>query len=204
MSGHDHTWRSADGRFGVQIANDHLVRMLRWCQRAGLNETGGILVGYYAATLDRAVITQISSAPRDSRQGRAWFLRGTQNLQSWLDRLWRAEHHYYLGEWHYHPFSISYPSASDQEQMRRIAQDVGYHCPEPILFIVGGDPSGLWQVRIFVTSNDHHLIELYPENSISSAGILPGIQSTNDVADQSENTQSCQTEADEVERDSIP
>lgn len=160
MPSHDHTWRSADGRFGVRMAQEHFGRVLGWCQHAEANETGGILAGYYTAALDEAIITHLSSAPQDSRHGRAWFWRGTQGLQSWLDRLWRSERSFYLGEWHYHPLALPQPSGADHSQMAQIAMDVGYHCPEPILFVIGGNPAEVCQVRVFVYPSTSAPVEL--------------------------------------------
>jgi hypothetical protein len=34
--------------------------------------------------------------------------------------------------------------------MKSIASTESYHCPEPILMIVGGDPKRDWHVRAFV------------------------------------------------------
>jgi hypothetical protein len=70
-----------------------------------------------------------------------WFFRGVAGLQKLLDRLWRSDESHYLGEWHYHPASDTTPSNQDLRQLRAIASDPSYCCPEPILLIVGvGDP----------------------------------------------------------------
>jgi hypothetical protein len=50
-------------------------------------ETGGILAGHYTEALDSAVVTDVLSAPPDSRAGPTWFERGVEGVQSWLERL---------------------------------------------------------------------------------------------------------------------
>ena len=91
----DLSFRSLDGRFGLLLPACVLARILRACHRAGEAETGGILVGYYTAELDRAVVTAASLAPRDSRAGPTWFERGVRGLQGWLRHTWRARGHFY-------------------------------------------------------------------------------------------------------------
>lgn len=72
------------------------------------------------------------------------FYRGVKNLAPWLSELWSSTREFYLGEWHFHPSSLPTPSRTDIEQMNHIANDPKYHCPEPILFIIGGNPNKKW------------------------------------------------------------
>ncbi|MEW5993083.1 MAG: Mov34/MPN/PAD-1 family protein [Candidatus Zixiibacteriota bacterium] len=111
--------------------------MLAECSRRGTVETGGILAGRYDAQLRIANVAIATAPPPDSRSGHAWFRRGTAGLQSLLEQLWRTGD-YYLGEWHYHPGGAPTPSRQDIDQMRAIASDRRYACPEPVLVICGG------------------------------------------------------------------
>jgi hypothetical protein len=102
------------------------------------------------AVLDRKV--QITH----TRAGTSWLIRGIKGLHSWLQRLWKEGGGYYLGEWHFHPFAAPTPSHQDVLQMKRIANTESYQCAEPILLIIGGDPSGIWTSRVEVhTRSDH-------------------------------------------------
>lgn len=121
--------------------------MVDHCRSAGVNETGGILLGSYRETQDLAVLTQAAPPPRDSRTSRASFERGTRGVRSWLRRLWRRRE-YYLGEWHFHPKGAAQPSGQDRHQMCEIARDDAYQCPVPILVIVA-DPGGSWRVGVW-------------------------------------------------------
>jgi integrative and conjugative element protein (TIGR02256 family) len=145
----DRHFRSPDKRFGVLISEAELAKAVKQCGKAGRKETGGILVGRYTETHDFAVVTSASDAPRDSRAGGTWFSRGVAGLQRWLNGLWKSKA-FYLGEWHFHPFALASPSGDDLAEMRSIATTESYHCPEPILMIVGGDPKKDWHVRVFV------------------------------------------------------
>lgn len=151
---------SADGRFGIELQPRVLRPALALCQRAGLVETGGIIVGRYTARLDCAVVTELRGPPRDSRAGPTWFQRGAQGLTEYLRRLWAREGTYYLGEWHFHPRAAARPSAQDVAQMQAVARDAGYRCPEPLLVIVGGSPPTAYELSAFVVLVPGSLVPL--------------------------------------------
>ena len=155
----DITFRSEDNRFGLRVPNSIVQKILDCCRHAEVFETGGILGGYYNPEHDCAVVSAISTEPSDSRRGRSWFERGVNGLQRWLNGLWRRQQ-YYLGEWHFHPGGTSAPSNVDLSQMQRIASTKSYHCPEPVLLIIGGDPWGVWTARSMVCVAGGKTIEL--------------------------------------------
>lgn len=155
----DRTFQSPDGRFAVAIPEEELRKAVLYCSRAGRCETGGILVGRYSSDHACAVVTSASQAPHDSQAGRTWFSRGVDGLQKWLNGLWKASS-YYLGEWHFHPFESASPSGDDLAEMGSIATSEAYHCPEPILMIIGGNPDDSWHVRVFVYAAAVGLLEL--------------------------------------------
>lgn len=157
-----------DGRFGLAVEAGPLSRILTLCRRAGGTETGGILLGRYSTALDCAIVTSASSAPPDSRSGRTWFQRGVRGLQRLLDRVWREEHRYYLGEWHFHPSALPEPSPVDIAQMLEIAATAEYHCPEPVLLIIGGDPHAEWWAKAVVFIRGGGQIDLLSDASTSA------------------------------------
>lgn len=134
-------FRSADERFGLSIATEHVREILRLCKQAGTHETGGVLIGHYTDGLDCAVVTRVSGPEEDSRAGATWFERGTKKLRALLEQYWRRGRGYYLGEWHFHPGAAPTPSGPDVGSMRRIALDPGTQCREPVLLIMGGCPA---------------------------------------------------------------
>ena len=155
----DWIFRSIDRRFGLYIPDAEANNILSHCRKAGNKETGGVLFGCYSPGLDCANVTVASNAPPDSKYGRTWFYRGIRGLQAKIDRLWH-KHEFYLGEWHFHPYSTPTPSPTDEVQMENIAASPRYHCPEPILLIIGGDPRNVWQARAWVYPKGHQAIEL--------------------------------------------
>ena len=143
--------------------------MISYCQAAEGKETGGVLVGYYMPTLDCAVVTEVSGPPADSRASRTRFQRGVRGLKQWLTSLWnRSQRRYYLGEWHFHPYAAPCPSGDDCNQMCKIAASPEYHCPEPLLIIVGGNPGNDWSLSVHVFSGMGDAYLLMPARYYSS------------------------------------
>jgi integrative and conjugative element protein (TIGR02256 family) len=133
-------FQSQDQRFNISLNLTIVTQMKYYAVLAGQFETGGILIGSYNAELDTATITLVSGPPSDSKAGRTWFIRGTKGLKKLLHKAFENAGTYYLGEWHYHPFASPVPSGQDIRQMKQIAADVKYNCPEPIMIILGGNP----------------------------------------------------------------
>ena len=154
----DLEFKSQDNRFGLHLSEEQVEQILTHCRATSPRETGGILVGFYDSDLRIAEVIQATGAPPDSQHGRTWFVRGVRGLQSLINRIWKQKRHYYIGEWHFHPFGSPAPSQEDKDQLNKIASEKSYHCPEPVLLIIGGDPDNSWSARAFVfRRGDIHL-----------------------------------------------
>ncbi len=150
-------YSSPDGRFKVSLSKDVISQLKSIIKDAKNFETGGIILGSY--TQDRLVanVKHITGPPKDSEFGPTWFRRGVKGLQKLLDKHWKRKE-YYLGEWHYHPNASANPSMQDIVQMHQISNAKVYHCPEPILLIIGGDFQN-YEIRIFISLGNQKLIE---------------------------------------------
>lgn len=124
----------------VMITEAIRTKLLEHCKKADQLETGGILIGHYTPLGDQAIITEVSGPPRDSIASRWSFIRGLRGLQQLVDRAWQRRD-YYIGEWHFHPYARPSPSDRDRRQIIAFSEDRAYRCPEPILLVVGGDPT---------------------------------------------------------------
>lgn len=151
---------SVDRRFGILLETNQLQKIISCCDTALPNETGGILVGKYNYFLNTAEVTETVVAPKDSRFGRTWFHRGIDGLKSQLQQFWK-NNQYYLGEWHFHPHSSPAPSSTDIMQIKKIAGDKAYNCPEPVLLIIGGNPADKCSAYATVFSSNEGLIRLH-------------------------------------------
>lgn len=161
--------RTPDRRFGIILDRAAISDMLRHCVLASGNETGGLLIGVYTTEHDMAVVRSVTGPSADSNAGRTWFRRGVRGLQDLLLERWRTERDYYLGEWHYHPGAPPQPSGDDHVQMRAISQSPPYRCPEPILVILGGEPTGEWSISAQVYPRDMEGAAMYRQpDSVST------------------------------------
>ena len=145
-----HKYSNDDNSLTVEFSNEVLKFMLTECRLSKDLETGGILVGYYNDDLNKAIILKSSRAPIDSKKTKNRFYRGVSGLKKWLSEMWYKERAYYIGEWHFHPFSSSEMSIIDSTQMQSISRDNRINCPEPILFIIGGNPQKKYSTSIYV------------------------------------------------------
>jgi integrative and conjugative element protein (TIGR02256 family) len=160
MSGVPLRFRTPDVQFGLSIDETIVGKTLKLCRDAGSKETGGILVGHYTRRHDWAIVTDLSGPPNDSKRGRMSFYRGVQGLQSWLNQTWGSKHHYYLGEWHYHPFASPEASPTDERQLQEHSENGPLVCPEPVMLILGGNPNGAWEAKAYVYPKGKKLIPM--------------------------------------------
>lgn len=132
-----HQFDKGAGLYTLELPQEALSFLCKLCRQARRFETGGVLIGHYDDQLRRAIVTQIWGPAPDSKAGPTWFVRGTRGLTVQLEHTWYKTGDYYLGEWHHHPWGTLAPSTTDISQMRTIASDMAYRCPEPLLIIVG-------------------------------------------------------------------
>lgn len=130
-------FRLEGDKIGLSIAHDQIAMMVSYVAISEPNETGGVLMGYYTDDMTCAVVTEVVGPPKDSKSGRTWFKRGVHGLKDLFKKAWEKKQ-YYLGEWHFHPYGTTEPSAQDYYQMLEIAESTRYACPEAIMIIIAG------------------------------------------------------------------
>ncbi|EAA7975140.1 Mov34/MPN/PAD-1 family protein [Escherichia coli] len=137
------TFSCVSAEYTANLSSSSLQQMIDECIKAGTNETGGILIGSYSEDGSTAFIVEATARPDDSLVGRTTFQRGVKGLKSLLDSRWKTGQ-YYVGEWHFHPGGSSEPSPDDFVSMKNISSNPNYQCREPVMIILGGDPSGAY------------------------------------------------------------
>ncbi|MDD2229037.1 MAG: Mov34/MPN/PAD-1 family protein [Candidatus Cloacimonetes bacterium] len=138
-------WKTANDVFRVELSSSVLVKMVELIEGAHDIETGGILVGKYIDENTKALVIDALPPPEDSLCKPCTFRRGSKGLSTLLKSLWnKRERLYYVGEWHYHPTEMVYPSQTDLDQMISISKDPNYECKEPIMVIIG---KGVYEKR---------------------------------------------------------
>lgn len=156
-------FRNDDIEVRVILENKAYCSLSEITSNSGRFETGGILIGYYDVLRQNAIVTEITNAPKDSKSGGTWFLRGVSGLKQLLIHRWKIKEEYYLGEWHFHPKSSPKPSFVDISQMKQISKDNRYNCKEPLLLIVG-ENKGKLAINIMLIINNK-IYELREKNS---------------------------------------
>ncbi|HEU4407690.1 MAG TPA: Mov34/MPN/PAD-1 family protein [Polyangiaceae bacterium] len=130
----------------IRIAPEAALRILRACERAGIRETGGMLLAEHAENEVFRVLDVTTAEP-----GRfASFIRALTDGFKKLDRFFqRTGRDYtrfnYLGEWHSHPSFALRPSAPDDTSMFEIVNDPETRARFAVLVIVrvdGGELRG--------------------------------------------------------------
>lgn len=145
----DVTFSNAAAPYTVTLCSLSLQQIVAECINAGLNETGGILIGHYSEDGSTAIVFEATARPADSLANRTTFQRGSKGLRSLLQNRWKAGK-YYVGEWHFHPRGLPEPSSDDFESMKNIAANLNYQCPEPVMIILGGNPAGTYSLSASV------------------------------------------------------
>jgi len=155
------SFSSPDAPYTVTFEAAALSKMVSDCVRAGTHETGGILIGKYRSDGRVALISEITSHPKDSISSSVTFQRGTIGLRELLAARWDEGFHY-VGEWHYHPGGSPEPSGPDMHTMRAIATNSKYSCREPILIILGGHPPREFKLSATVFPANRPNVRLIP------------------------------------------
>jgi len=154
-------FRTQDKRYGLSLDDAIMTKMLTLCKETANVETGGILVGYYTNNHEWAIVSDVSGPPIGSKRAFSSFVRGIKGLQQWLNDMWDSTNrHYYLGEWHYHPFATPAASYVDVKQIKEHAENGPLNCPEPIMLIVGGNPNNLFDMRAYIYPKGERLYEM--------------------------------------------
>lgn len=138
----------------ITVNKESIKGMYQLCNESYPNETGGILIGQYADDVTAEIVAIIGPSD-DSKGWRTIFTRGTRGINKLLKEYWE-QGLYYLGEWHFHPNGISYPSDIDTNTMKSIANNSKYSCPEPILIIVSGTRNSYQQKSYLYSGNGYN------------------------------------------------
>jgi len=159
------SFSSPNAPYTVTLEAKALSKMVSDCTRAGAHETGGILIGRYSSDGSIALISEITSHPKDSISSQVTFQRGIIGLKELLSARWDEGYHY-VGEWHFHPGGSPEPSGPDKHAMRSIATNSKYSCQEPILIILGGRPPGEANLSVTVFPANKPSVRLHPSSSL--------------------------------------
>jgi integrative and conjugative element protein (TIGR02256 family) len=103
-----------------------------------LEETGGMLLGYWSGPGSVVITGTIGPGP-EARRGRTWFLPDQRWQVAELADVYEASGRVttYLGDWHTHPGGAPIPSRRDRRTLRAVRRSPAARAPQPLMLIIG-------------------------------------------------------------------
>jgi integrative and conjugative element protein (TIGR02256 family) len=141
--------RSLQKQIGTAwIYKNALAFMVQEFRRSLPNETGGVMVGYWLANSEGAVITHVVGPGPCARHGKMSFIPDGAYHDSEVARLYEESGrlHTYLGDWHSHPNSSTNLSPTDRRTLLKIANHAEARLPTPLMAIIAGSAPLILQI----------------------------------------------------------
>lgn len=145
----------------VWIERSALQLMVDDGSRWAPEETGGILVGYWAGDEETVVTAAIDAGPNSTHHA-GGFLPDADYQAAQIAKLYEqsGRYHGYLGDWHTHPLGGLSLSRTDRGTMRRIARHADARCPRPLMMLLAD--SMAWQAAVWSTVRRLGLLRPHP------------------------------------------
>ncbi len=136
--------------------------------QSGINETGGILVGYFDDEKN-AIVTDASDPGPNAVCLPTKFLKDTVYTQQWLENQIKSSARpiEYIGEWHSHTNGDTTPSITDITSLTGIAESPNYLCQTPIMLILGSNGAEIIKKSAYCFSQERPFQEIEYGNSIN-------------------------------------
>lgn len=126
-------------------------------------ETGGMILGYHAASMDATVVTHVlGPGTYAAHQPNSFYPDGAYH-QEQLSSIYSKTDGYctYIGDWHTHPCGPPSPSMRDRRTLQKIRRTRSSRCPNPLMIILVGDPSRYAAIAFQLDSSSGFLDRLY-------------------------------------------
>lgn len=119
--------------------------------RALPNETGGILMGYWADPYTELVVTDAVGPGPNAIHYQKSFTPDARYQEAEVARIYHASRRIstYLGDWHTHPFGSGYLSRHDKKTLHKIAKYSDARCDNPVMAIISGSADDRWFITIW-------------------------------------------------------
>lgn len=123
----------------VWLPHDALDQAVSDARDMTPDETGGVLLGYWAREHTEAVITSIVGPGPRAEHRSDGFRPDPEFHEDAISHAYResAGRVTYLGDWHSHPTGLPVPSEKDRRVLRRIAREPAARAPRPLMLILG-------------------------------------------------------------------
>jgi len=133
------------------IPHSALLDMLREADRIAPNETGGILIGYWASPSPQVVITVAVGPGLLAIHERERFVPdGAYHEQVVCQRYTTSGRiEVYLGDWHTHPEGEARLSVTDHRTLAAIARHADARLAHPIMAVLNGGNDESWHLSLW-------------------------------------------------------
>lgn len=134
-----------DPSWSVRFVHGVIDRILATVGSAGLYETGGVFVGVVNYKTKSIHVTDLISAPPDSKANPVCFMRGYQGLPNQVEAIEKGSGGQlgYVGEWHSHPHGPEGLSHVDMAAVSKFKTEFGA-LPTPLpVFLTVVTPSAI-------------------------------------------------------------
>lgn len=123
----------------LSIEDNAIKIMMKYCQKKGMNESGGILLGKARNDYSEFIITDVSEPCIKDKSGKFYFIRNKEKAQIIINKKWKQTNGEinYLGEWHTHPELIPNPSFIDRRLLNQCLKKNKYPFNGLFMIIVG-------------------------------------------------------------------
>jgi integrative and conjugative element protein (TIGR02256 family) len=114
----------------------------REAARMSPKETGGVLLGYWDAGGETALVTEWIGPGPDAQHTETSFVPDYDYQEDQIALLYAASGRRlsYLGDWHTHPTGSSDLSNTDRACLRRIARSREARASRPLMIVLSADP----------------------------------------------------------------
>jgi [CysO sulfur-carrier protein]-S-L-cysteine hydrolase len=130
-------FRNEEIGLNINIGNDLIDKICQIGLEHYPKEFGGILIGAYSEDRKTVLIKQIL-LPEKYKSSKYSFERGSEGFKEKLISLYNLdEPQVYIGEWHTHPNSSTYPSNTDIAAFKEIVKYDDVNICNPIMLIIG-------------------------------------------------------------------
>lgn len=119
-------------------------------ERATPDETGGVLIGYWAKPYTEVVVTAMVGPGPEAVHGRGHFLPDHAYQEKEIARYYTESGrlHTYLGDWHSHMSPYSGLSRRDRRTAWRIGTHAEARVPVPVMGVASGPDDG-WHLTFW-------------------------------------------------------
>jgi integrative and conjugative element protein (TIGR02256 family) len=135
----------------IEIHESAFAAMASEVSISGSNETGGILLGYWMAPYEHAVITRIIGPGPRAIHSKSEFVPDSEWQERQVARIYEGSSRVvtYLGDWHDHVNHGPKPSPIDHLAAKSIADFEAARCPVPLMLILSCKNSAIIAARVY-------------------------------------------------------